>query len=175
MMQRASLAQLNPKNQRLAPVLAASFFTLLWIFTLGPGVYLSEPPTLGHWHYIAFSAVCHALADRTYLYDGIQMAVNSRCFGIFSGLMWGAWLHALIPLFAVWLETIWPKRLAWVALGWFGVQVIDVAGNQIGWWVNTLDSRAILGFGFGLFLVYSIQEAFQISNKHNIKSHLTHV
>jgi uncharacterized membrane protein len=164
MMQRASRAQNYPPPQRIAPVLAAGFFTLLWIFTLGPGVYLSEPPTLGHWHYIAFSAVCHALAERTYLYDGIQMAVNSRCFGIFSGLMWGAWLHALVPFLAVWLEKTWPKRVAWMALGCFAIQVVDVAGNQLGFWTNTVDSRAFLGFGFGLFLVYSIQEAFHISN-----------
>ncbi|GEM_PF-2667309 len=150
--------------QRVAPFLAAGFFTLLWIFTLGPGVYLEEAPILSHWHYIAFSSVCHALADRTYLFDGIQMAVNSRCFGIFSGVMWGAWLHALIPWFAVWIEETWPKRLAWMALVWFAIQVVDVAGNQGGLWVNTLDSRAILGFGFGLFLVYSIQEAFHFTS-----------
>lgn len=149
--------------QRVAPFLAAGFFTLLWIFTLGPGVYLVDAPVLSHWHYIAFSSVCHALADRTYLFDGIQMAVNSRCFGIFSGVMWGAWLHALIPWFAVWIEETWPKRLAWMALVWFAIQVVDVAGNQGGLWVNTLDSRAILGFGFGLFLVYSIQEAFHFT------------
>lgn len=161
-MQRTSRAQNQHLSQRLAPALAASFFTLLWMFTLGPGLYLSEPPKVGHWHYVAFSAVCHALPERTYLFNGIQMAVNSRCFGIFSGLMWGAWLHALIPFFALWLEKSWSKRLAWMALGWFAIQVIDVAGNQLGLWTNTLDSRAFLGFGFGLFLLYSIQEAFRL-------------
>jgi uncharacterized membrane protein len=85
------------------------------------------------------------------------MAVNSRCFGIFAGL-WFGWL--LIPLLLR-SKTIRPEATAGFLFLAVMLQIIDYTGNQISFWENTNDSRALVGFLLGASVSVFLSNLFK--------------
>ncbi|MEX0823326.1 MAG: DUF2085 domain-containing protein, partial [Balneolaceae bacterium] len=68
---------------------------LLVLFSLGKGFWGDSGAVGAHWTEKLFYGVCHQIPERTFTINGSLMAVNTRCFGIFTGLFAG-WL--LIPV-----------------------------------------------------------------------------
>lgn len=130
-------------------VLAISFGELLW----GSG-----PGTGQHWTEKMFYGICHQLPDRTYSVNGQYMAVNTRCFGIFTGIVIGWMLIPFISKFTV--GNRWPVLLLLAAVL---IQIADYAGNIIELWQNTNHSRAFLGSFMGLTIPISLADLFYLN------------
>src|SRR5690625_6850274 len=69
--------------------------TAMVLFSRGGGLWGAEQ-TLGHWTGKRFQPVCDQNPERSFYFLGSQMAVNTRCFGIFIGI-WVVWM--LIPVY----------------------------------------------------------------------------
>lgn len=155
---------------RYLPLLALLAAT--WTLSLGPGLYDAVEPASGmsdvwrgltdvgvsepyHWNYMVFAAVCHSRPDRSFSLGGVQMAVNSRCTGFFTGLLFAC---MLLPAAAF---MIYRKNWVLSTLGvMLALQMLDVAGNMAGLWSNTLWTRFWLGALLGAALLFSIAEPF---------------
>lgn len=139
-------------------VLMALIFLVL--IALGEGFWGSDG-NLRHWTTKLFYGICHQLPDRTYSFNNELMAVNTRCFGIFTGLFAG-WL--LIPLFKSKQNIIgWMPRIFLVAVL---VQIIDYSGNLLSMWENTNHSRAFLGGFLGISASLLLTNFFKPLNKY---------
>ena len=90
------------------------------------------------------------------------MAVNTRCFGIFLGLLVG-WVS--IPyLKSIIAGRRWPMWILAVAVI---LQIIDFSGNMAGLWENTNHSRAIFGLILGVSVPVAIADLFYLQRKNN--------
>lgn len=128
-------------------VLLMSFGEILW----GTTGAVAER----HWTEKMFFGICHQLPDRTYSVDGVLMAVNTRCFGIFLGIVVGWIAIPFIGKCAT--DKRWPVNLLLLAVI---LQVFDYFGNLIELWHNTNHSRALLGALFGVALSVSVSDLF---------------
>jgi len=127
---------------------------LLVLFSLGSGLWGGSNGL--HWTEQLFSRVCHQIPNRTFTFMGELMAVNTRCFGIFSGLLAG-WF--LIPLLK---DIISEKKWPFICLLFAGLlQIIDYSGNLFLLWENTNSSRFLLGLPLGMFSSIVIADLFQ--------------
>lgn len=146
-------------NQKLYYGLLAAFGAMVFL-SLGGGVWGAEQ-SINHWTGVLFQSVCHQDPTRSLSVFGTPMAVNSRCFGIFSGILTG-WL--LIPL----LSLINFKNNWGLVILLFAVmlQIIDYSGNLMGFWVNTNMSRVVLGSFLGAAVSLSISDFFVMTTKH---------
>ena len=70
---------------------------LLCVIALGPGLFTTELTSATNWQYLVFKDLCHQETARSYSFNNIQMAVCSRCLGIYTALF-GSWI--LMPFFA---------------------------------------------------------------------------
>ncbi|WP_340106882.1 DUF2085 domain-containing protein [Rhodohalobacter sp. 8-1] len=135
-------------------VLLVSFGEVLWSTTGS----VAER----HWTEKMFFGICHQLPDRTYSVDGALMAVNTRCFGIFLGILAG-WV--LLPFMGKYtVDRHWPVILLLLAVT---LQVVDYLGNLAELWHNTNHSRALLGVLFGVALSVSVSDLF-VKRKPNL-------
>ena len=132
--------------------------TILVVLSLGGGLWGAEQ-SIGHWTGLLFERVCHQNPLRSFRFNGVSMAVNSRCFGIFTGL-WGGWL--LIPfLVRVISKNYWRSWLLFLAVM---LQIIDYMGNHI-LWENSNATRAVLGFILGIAVALFLSDLFQTKIK----------
>jgi len=130
--------------------------------SLGEMAWGAAQPGELHWTEKLFFNLCHQLPDRTYSSDGLMMAVNTRCFGIFLGMAAG-WM--IIPFAGKHSEgKRWPVILLMVAIT---LQIVDYLGNLAELWQNTNHSRAILGALLGVALSVSVSDLFFIRNNTN--------
>ena len=121
--------------------------SLLAILALGPGWYANDVLAPFHWHYSFFSLVCHQDPIRSFDFIDAQMAVCSRCIGIYGAFALGFWLKGLTAKFDIWLPRDLTLRLFLLFLGLTG---IDVLFNALDIWTNTYFSRLLLGASYGL-------------------------
>ena len=133
---------------------------LILLVVLGCLAFLSSGPGLtgsaSVWHYHFFDSVCHQLPERSYSVNGVQMAVCSRCFGIYTSLFSG-WL--LMPLFVL-LGLKKRKVLIRIFSIALGMNLIDILGNNFELWTNTLTSRMLMGILFGLSITILLGSDF---------------
>ena len=107
--------------------------------------------------YYFFSFICHQIPDRSLHIAGEQFAVCTRCFGVYSGLLFGFIIYPLwrniaeiepLPKFWLFLSLI-PMTIDW-SLTFFGI------------WENTNLSRFLTGMIVGVacstFIVPAIVE-----------------
>lgn len=131
---------------------------LLVLFSLGKGFWGDSGVVGSHWTENLFYGVCHQIPERTFTINGNLMAINTRCFGIFTGLFAG-WL--LIPVFK---NRVQNNRIIIYILAFAVIlQIIDYTGNLMLWWENTNISRALLGGILGVAASVSIAGMFQSS------------
>ena len=101
--------------------------------------------------YRAFGIICHQRPDRSYFIDGHQLAVCSRCTGLYAGF---AFTLLLYPLIRSMRTTTTPARswllLAVVPLG------IDFSLTFFGIWENTHTSRLLTGALLGSVAVFYV-------------------
>ena len=133
--------------------------TLMVVFSLGGGLWGAEQ-TIGHWTGSLFQSICHQNPERSFSFMGTQMAVNTRCFGIFSGI-WVGWL--LIPLYLFIDRGKKPVLLLLIVAAI--AQIIDFGSNVFSIWTNTNTSRYLLGFTLGTAASLYIGELFKSSTK----------
>jgi uncharacterized membrane protein len=129
---------------------------LIFIFyaSLGNGIW-NRPLDYTDWQYRAFHGVCHQMQERSFHINEVPMAVNSRCFGIFAGLL-AAWL--LVPyLMTVTANRKWPGLILAVAVI---IQIIDFIAGQFSVWNSTNYTRFFLGIFLGIALVSMIADQF---------------
>ena len=99
-----------------------------------------------------FSYICHQLTDRSLHVAGHQMAVCSRCFGVYAGLLAG------ILVYPLWrnVDEIESIPRLWLFLSIIPIS-IDWGLTVFGVWENTHVSRfvtgAILGIACGTFIM----------------------
>lgn len=128
--------------------------SIMLLLSVGGGVWGAEQ-SIGHWTGKLFENVCHQNPMRSFAFNGVPMAVNSRCFGIFLGL-WAGWL--IIPLFIhFFLKKVWTN---WFLLLAVMLQIIDYMGNHI-LWENNNTSRAVLGVLLGIAVAIFLSDLFQ--------------
>lgn len=128
--------------------------SLMVILSLGGGLWGAER-SIGHWTGLLFERVCHQNPLRSFHFNGVPMAVNSRCFGIFVGL-WIGWLS--IPLTTrIIKKNYWRSWFLFLAVM---LQIIDYMGNHI-LWENTNAMRAGLGFILGIAVAIFLLDFFK--------------
>ena len=129
---------------------------LLAVFAMGPGLYGGGAHHGHAFQYLVFDYLCHQDPERSYYIDGTQMAVCSRCFGIYLSLILG--VIAMLPL------SIIGKRLKiLVKPAFFSallLNFVDVFANFVGFWVNSLLSRFLLGALIGLATAFLLSNEF---------------
>lgn len=137
--------------------------SFLFIASLGPGLFNHDPSVWYlSWQRELFSALCHQLPSRSFYINGVQMAVCTRCFGIYSSVWIGSIIFPLISR-AVKGKLTGGKVLMILS---FLIIVIDFLGNLTGLWVNTNISRFFTGIFLGLSVTYFMSN--EIFNKTNI-------
>lgn len=107
--------------------------------------------------YQFFSYICHQLPDRSLHIDGHPMAVCSRCFGVYFGLLAGIIVYPIIRP----IDEIEPVARIWLFLSLIPITV-DWSLTVFGIWENTHVSRfvtgMILGVSCAIFIVPALVE-----------------
>lgn len=105
--------------------------------------------------YRAFSFLCHQIPERSFHLDGHQLAVCSRCTGIYAGFAAGVLFYPLVrslrrpdSLSRLWLLPACLPIAIDFALGFFGV------------WENTHLSRFSTGAIFGAACAFFVVPGF---------------
>ncbi len=107
--------------------------------------------------YSFFSYICHQIPERSLTITGFPMAVCSRCFGVYGGLVIGTLIY---PLWRPVDETE-PVSRFWLFLSLVPI-TIDWSLTVFGVWENTHVSRFVTGMILGIacatFIVPAVVE-----------------
>ena len=134
------------RNQAINVWMITSAIVVLWI-----GLIVSAPLLLSIGYvsvsspiYNFFSYICHQISERSLHLDGHQLAVCSRCFGVYLGLLGG------ILAYPLWrsIDEIEPLPRFWLFFSLVPI-TIDWSLTIFGVWENTHASRFITGFVLG--------------------------
>ena len=101
--------------------------------------------------YGGFATLCHQLPERSYFINGHQLAVCSRCTGVYAGF---AFTLLLYPLIRSLKNPVMP-RPSWLLLAALPL-AIDVGVNFFGFWQNTHTSRLLTGAILGSAVVFYV-------------------
>lgn len=135
---------------------------VVFIIALGPGLFSSSMKGFLGWQHEAFHLLCHQVSERSYYLNGTKMAVCSRCIGIYSSFLIGVFVMPIIPRFF----CVINRKILQLIIVAIVLNFLDVLGNGIGIWTNTLHSRFFLGAFFGLSLALILtNEFFKLTNK----------
>lgn len=132
--------------------------TALVVIAPGGGLFGQANSWPVQWQHQAFSSLCHQMPERSFWIGGQPMAVCSRCLGIYAGFLAG-WLA--LPF---WGSINFKKPAAYKNLFFIilGINVLDILGNVLGFWQNTLISRFVLGWLAGLATAVLLSGSFFI-------------
>ena len=137
--------------------LVVGILAFLFVAALGPGIYTSDPTVwYFSWQRMLFSPLCHQNPTRSFYINGVQMAVCTRCFGIYLSLFIGSIIFPLLSRI-VKLEFKGGKVLLAISVL---IIIIDFLGNALGLWTNTDISRLITGVFLGLSVTYMMSSDF---------------
>ena len=134
-------------------LITASVFLVL--VGLGPGLFGMDTHE-SRWQHMFFEKLCHQNPNRSYSIAGVSMAVCSRCLGIYTSFAFGL---VIAPCISSALSLSNTIRIRLV-IGAILINAIDIFGNAVGYWHNTLESRLTLGFLFGFSLTILISNEF---------------
>ena len=128
----------------------------LFIIALGPGLFHQTDLYGNSWQHRFFDMICHQMPDRSYSLNGALMAVCSRTFGIFAGFMLAVLLMPVISRNLTVINSFFLKLIVVSIV----VNFLDVLGNHLGIWINTLHSRFLLGAWFGVVTALLLTNEF---------------
>ena len=139
----------------------------VWVFVILLAPFAAE----NNWTNISapiykfFSFLCHQMSSRSLHFHDHQLAVCSRCFGIYFGLLAGFIVYFFIRK----IEEIEPVARFWLFLSLIPIGV-DWSLTAFGIWENTHLSRfltgMILGVTCAIFIVPALVELVRLlSNK----------
>lgn len=132
-------------RQRNLYLLVLGLISVVVLTALGGGMFNQQGPWQLQWQHQMFSDLCHQSPERSFWLNGQPMAVCSRCIGIYAGFAFG-WI--LLPVLALSTFTQnWPMKKG--ALAVVILNFIDIIGNILNLWENTLVSRLVLGSAIG--------------------------
>ena len=138
---------------------------LLWVLTIVAAPVALESGYLAFSSpvYKFFSFICHQMPERSLWIDGHPLAVCSRCFGVYFGLLTG---FAVYPLWRT-IEEIESLPRIWLFLSMVPIG-IDWTLGVFGIWENTHLSRFITGglFGFAC-ATYIVPAIVEISRNYS--------
>ncbi len=132
--------------------LITTFIVLAWTGSIVAAPLLGLPSVFSFFGYI-----CHQIPERSLHVAGHQMAVCSRCFGVYFGLFAG------IVTYPLWrpVDEIEPIARIWLFLSLIPI-AIDWSLTVFRIWENTHISRfvtgMILGVGCATFIVPALVE-----------------
>ena len=135
---------------------------IVGVIGLGGGLFAQEGFWMEHWQHKLFAGLCHQDPQRSFMLNGTPMAVCSRCIGIYSSFAL-AWL--IFPMSGSFLRKI-DSYLMVILAGAIFINLMDISGNILGFWQNTLTSRYIFGVLLGSAAVLILGRQF-IINKHS--------
>jgi uncharacterized membrane protein len=145
------------------------FAALLFTVSMGGGLLGLDS---GHFYHKmslkAFESLCHQQHDRSLVINGVSMAVCSRCFGIYSAFFAGLIVMPMLLSNGLPYRKKPAIKLIVAALL---LIVVDFVGNYLGAWMNSHQSRIILGALFGLSLAWLLAGEFK--QKPNLQAHGT--
>lgn len=144
-------------NKLYVGLLSISVF--LVVTALGPGLFGNQIHE-SRWQHIFFDFLCHQDPERSYSISDVSMAVCSRCLGIYTSFMIGIFV---VPFIKKLTSTSRKAKLR-IVISTIGLNALDIIGNATQIWVNTLESRYILGFLFGVSIVVLIADEFLKKN-----------
>src|SRR5687768_1697161 len=145
--------------QALRVWIAVSVVVLVWVglITGAPLLASSSLENISSPLYTFFSYICHQMPERSLHIGSHQMAVCSRCFGVYFGLLAG------IVIYPLWrrIDENEPIPRFWLFLSLIPI-VIDWSLTMFGIWENTHVSRfltgLILGVACATFIVPALVE-----------------
>lgn len=110
--------------------------------------------------YYFFSNICHQMTERSFHLGEHQLAVCSRCFGVYFGLLAGLLIY---PLWRR-LENIEPLPRKWLLLSIVPMG-IDWSMTVFGFWENTHATRFVTGLILGVtcatYILPAVVEIFR--------------
>ena len=139
-------------NQAVRVWLVTIAVIAVWLAAIIAAPLLQASPV-----YQFFSYICHQIPDRSLHIAGHPMAVCSRCFGVYLGLLVGIAAYPLVrPIDEI---EPFPRFLLFVSL----IPItVDWSLTVFGVWENTHVTRvitgAILGIGCSIFIVPALVE-----------------
>jgi uncharacterized membrane protein len=149
------------KRQAIKVWIGGSTVVLLWVALIVGAPVLAATGATGASApiYKFFSYICHQLPYRSFFLDGHQLAVCSRCFGVYLGLLVGFLIY---PLWRP-IDDIEPLRRFWLFLSLIPIGV-DWSLGFFGIWQNTFTSRFITGLILGVACaVYMVPALIEIA------------
>ena len=136
-------------------------FVWFFLILLAPIGEANNFPGVSNSIYTFFSYLCHQMPSRSFYLDGHALAVCSRCFGVYFGLLFG---FIVYPIFRNINETE-PFSRIWLFLALIPIG-IDWSLGAFGIWENTHWSRfftgMILGAACAVFIIPALVEIFQL-------------
>jgi len=153
--------ELQFQNRRLyLIILSGAIF--LFITALGPGLFGNLSIPFVSWQFDVFHMLCHQDPARSFFINGSQMAVCSRCLGIYGFFLIGWLFMPLVTKFS----NIKSRYYFRFLLGTIILNLVDVLGNLFQLWTNTNESRLLFGALFGLSSALILSnEFFKTLNK----------
>lgn len=118
---------------------------LMWVLSIVlPPIARENNWAIASPFYNFFSYICHQLPERSLHLDGHPLAVCTRCFGVYVGLLAG------IAIYPLWrrIDDIEPLPRIWLFLSLIPIG-IDWSLTVFGVWENTHPSRFITGLILG--------------------------
>lgn len=134
----------------------------LFAVALGPGLWGNTEAGLRSWQHLVFELACHQDPLRSYSVNGEVMAVCSRCIGIYGAFFIGV---LGMPVTARYLP-VRNKLFLQLMTGVIVLNMLDVAGNLMGIWTNSMVSRLLLGTLFGITVAGYLTSGFFTITKH---------
>ena len=128
-------------------VLGITFVCVILIFLAPILVYFKSK--YGFLIYFIFSPLCHQISERSFHIFEFQLAVCSRCTGIYLGLFIGTILYPFI--FSIKRQRI-PSFKLFILFSF--PMGIDVFGNILNFWISPGIIKALTGFIFGIILPF---------------------
>ncbi len=144
-------------------------FVWLFVILLAPFAAANNLENISTPIYSFFSYLCHQMPERSLHLENHALAVCSRCFGVYFGLLAG---FIVYPFFRS-IEETEPFPRFWLFLSLIPISV-DWSLGVFGIWANTHLSRfvtgAILGVACAIFIIPAIVElAHLLSRKIAVK------
>jgi uncharacterized membrane protein len=141
-------------------VTTGSIFWILLI-VLAPVLKYSEI-SFAEYFYFLFEPVCHQIPERSMLINSEPMAVCTRCFAIYSGVL-------IFLLF-----TIIRKKIIYlnpnIVIIFLVPTIIDFLLEKFGLYVNVPEIRILTGLLFGMSIIYLIlYSIIDLKNEHSTK------
>lgn len=127
------------------------------LFLFSTGFVFADSAALHSISKSMFRTVCHQFEWRSWQIDGIQMAVCTRCFGIYSGAFMAT---VILPFVNAGFINDFNRTLFGASV-FILLNVTDFAGNLLGFWSNTLYSRYLLGLLAGIGVAWIIVTAIK--------------